>query len=195
MDRRMAANALFGVEHRRKPIQRGFTLVEVLVSVLVVAIMAVVVIPVVFGRLNDSSIRRKATTLGVLAQAIMTYHDNVGMWPSSLVQLTTKPVAGIDVNICSGAMAAKDVARWYGPYVSLVIPSTGLTIDHDVILAPLVRQSATNLQIQMQFPDPDTRTQIDAMLDTTLGGAGGIIQWTGVDPTVTLTYNLPIVGC
>lgn len=189
------ANVPLGVEHPGKSVRPGFTLVEVLVSVLVVTILAVVLIPVVFGRLNDSSIRRKATTLGVLAQAIMTYHDNVGMWPSTLVELTTKPVAGTDVNICAGAMANKDVARWYGPYVSMAIPAAGLTIDRDVILATLVRQSATNLQIQMQFPDLDTRTQIDAMLDTTLGAAGGIIQWTGVDPTVTLTYNLPIVGC
>jgi prepilin-type N-terminal cleavage/methylation domain-containing protein len=179
----------------REARRAGFTLAEVLVSVLVVAIMAAVVIPVVFGRVNDSSIRRKATTLGVLAQAIMTYHDNVGMWPSTLVQLTTKPVAGTDVNICVGAMANKDVARWYGPYIATPVPAGGLTIDRDVILAPLVRQSATNLQIQVQYPDLDTRTAIDAMLDTSLGGGAGVIQWTGVDPTVTVTYNLPIVGC
>ena len=110
----------------------GFTLAEVLVSVIVVAIMAAVVIPVIFGRINDSSIRRKATTLSVLAQAIMTYHDNVGMWPSTLTQLTTKPVAGTSTNICAGAMANKDVARWYGPYLSTPVPSTGLVIDRDV---------------------------------------------------------------
>lgn len=173
----------------------GFTLAEVLVSVLVVAVLAAIVIPVVFGRINDSSIRRKATTLGILAQAIMTYHDNVGMWPSTLVQLTTKPVAGLDVNICLGAMASRDVARWYGPYIATPVPAAGLTIDRDVILAPLVKQSATNLQIQMQYPDLDTQTSIDAMLDTTLGGAGGIIQWSGAPATTTLTYNLPIVGC
>jgi len=195
IDRRKLADSPLGAEGTEKPLRPGFTLVEVLVSVLVVATLAVIVIPVVFGRINDSSIRRKATTLGVLAQAIMTYHDNVGMWPSTLVQLTTKPVAGTDVNICSGAMANKDVARWYGPYIATPVPAAGLTIDRDVILAALVGQSATNLQIQMQYPNLDTRTTIDAMLDTTLGGAGGIIQWTGVDPTATLTYNLPIVGC
>ena len=64
-----------------------------------------------------------------------------------------------------------------------------------MILATLVRQSATNLQIQMQYPDADTQTSIDAMLDTTVGGGGGIIQWTGPVATTTLTYNLPIVGC
>jgi type II secretory pathway pseudopilin PulG len=173
----------------------GFTLVETLVAVLVVAILSVVIIPVIFGRLNDSTIRRKATTLGVLAQAIMTYHDNVGMWPSSLVQLTTKPVAGTDVNICGGAMATKDVARWYGPYIATPVPSTGLVIEDDIILAPLVQQSATNLQIQMQFVDSDTRTAIDAMLDPDVGALVGVIRWSGADPNVVLTYNLPIVGC
>jgi prepilin-type N-terminal cleavage/methylation domain-containing protein len=173
----------------------GFTLVEVLAAVLIVAVMAAVIIPVVFGRINDSAIRREATTFGVLAQAIMAYHDNVGMWPSTLVQLNTKPVAGTDVNICGGAMSNKEVARWYGPYLATPVPASGLVIDRDVVLNTLVRQSATNLQIQVQFPDNDTRTAIDAMLDSELGALVGVIRWSGSDPTVTVTYNLPIVGC
>ncbi len=187
--------AAVGTEPTRKAYRAGFTLVEVLVSVIVVAIMAAVVIPVIFGRINDSSIRRKATTLGVLAQAIMTYHDNVGMWPSTLTELTTKPIAGTDLNICSGAMANKDVARWYGPYLATPVPSAGLVIDKDVILAPLVKLSATNLQIQVQYPDADTRTAIDAMLDGDGSATTGVIRWSGVDPTMIMTFNLPIVGC
>jgi prepilin-type N-terminal cleavage/methylation domain-containing protein len=191
----MNAYVPLGIDHSRKSLRPAFTLVEVLVSVIVVAIMAAVVIPVIFGRINDSSIRRKATTLGVLAQAIMTYHDNVGMWPKTLTELTTKPVAGTDLNICSGAMANKDVGRWYGPYLATPVPSAGLVIDKDVILAPLVYQSATNLQIQVQYPDADTRTQIDAMLDGDGSATTGVIRWSGTDPTMIMTYNLPIVGC
>jgi hypothetical protein len=117
------------------------------------------------------------------------------MWPATLSVLATKPVAGTDLNICSGAMANKDVARWYGPYLNIPITTTGITIDRDVIVNTLVKASATNLQIQMTNPVLDTRTQIDQMIDSGDGGSAGSIQWTGSDPTAILTYNLPIVGC
>ena len=124
----------------------------------------------------------------------MTYHDHVGMWPSSLVQLTTKPVAGTDLNICSGAMASKDVARWYGPYVGTAIGSGGLVLEEDTVRATLVYQSATNLQIKMDYPVSDTRTQIQNLLDTDSDSTTGVIRWNTGAP-VSLTYNLPIVGC
>jgi len=182
---------------RRQPARRhrGFSLGEILAALVIVAVVAAAVIPTVYGSLRDSGTRRKATTLSTLAQAIMTYHDHVGMWPSSLVQLTTKPTAGTDVNICSGAMAAKDVARWYGPYVGTAITSGGLVLEDDTVRVALVYQSTTNLQIKMEYPVSDTRTQVQNLLDSDTDSLTGVIRWSGTDPTKTLTYNLPIVGC
>src|SRR5438105_15722792 len=90
----------------RRPL--GFTLTEILTAILLLAILAAVTVPTLFGRVSEASTRRKASTLSMLGQAIMTYHDHVGMWPSSLVQLTTKPAVG-DLNICGGSLATKDV--------------------------------------------------------------------------------------
>ena len=171
--------------------RRGFSLAEIAVAVALVAILAAVVIPSAYGSLRDASIRRKASTLSMLAQAIMTYHDHVGMWPKTLVELTTKPVAGTDQNICSTAMANKDVARWYGPYVGTPISATGLILDDDTVRAALGYPTTTNLQIKMEFPTADTRQQIGLLLDGDTSSTAGIIQSSGSQ----LTYNLPIVGC
>jgi type II secretory pathway pseudopilin PulG len=171
---------------------------EILVAVVILVIVAAVVIPTTFGRVADASIDRQASTLTTLAQATMTYHDQVGMWPSSLSQLTTAPAPGA-TNLCGNTMAAKDTARWLGPYVNFAIPGN-ISIEGNTILATLVRNPAASsapgvLQIQLQFPDASVRTAIQTLLDTDTDPLAGVIRWSGSDPTVTLTYNLPITGC
>ena len=178
--------------------RRGFSLAEILVAVTITVVLAALVIPMVVARVGDASINRQSSTLTTLAQATMTYHDHVGMWPSSLTQLTTAPTAGA-LNLCGNAMAAKDVAKWLGPYVSFSIAGD-ISLEGNSILAALVRNPAASaapglLQIQMQYPDSDVRTTIETQLDTDADNTTGVIRWTGSDPTVTLTYNLPITGC
>jgi prepilin-type N-terminal cleavage/methylation domain-containing protein len=180
--------------HRR----RAFSLMEILVAVALMVVLAAIVIPTVSGRVDDASNQRQASTLTTLAQATMTYHDQVGMWPSSLTQLTTAPTAGA-TNLCGNTMAAKDVARWLGPYVNFPI-SGNIAIEGNTILAALVRNPAASaspgvLQIQVQFPTSTVRAAIQTLLDTDSDPLAGVIQWTGSDPTVTMTYNLPITGC
>jgi type II secretory pathway pseudopilin PulG len=186
------ANA-FGLRGRS-----AFTFAEVLVSIAIAAVLGAMIIPAVLGRITDASIRRQATTLSTLAQAITTYHDHVGMWPSSLAQLSTAPVAGA-LNICGDAMAAKDVARWLGPYISFPIGGD-LTIEGDIIRNTLVRDPAASssigvIQIKLEYPSSDERTSIQNMLDVDTDNTIGSIRWSGSDPTVTLTYNIPVIGC
>lgn len=173
----------------------GFTLVEVLTALVIVVLLAAVVIPTVMGRIDDSNVRREAADLSTMAQAVMTYHDHVGMWPSSLLQLVVAPVAGAN-NICGNAHAAKDVARWKGPYVTAEIPATGIVIETDTIdvaLAQNTSASPTVLQITLKNPSVATNTAIQEILDNDTDPATGRIRWT-ISPS-RLTYNLPITGC
>jgi prepilin-type N-terminal cleavage/methylation domain-containing protein len=177
---------------------KAFSLVEILVAVAIVTIVAAFVIPMVFSRVSDASIDRQASTLTTLAQATMTYHDHVGMWPSSLTQLTTAPAPGA-TNLCGNAMAAKDTARWLGPYVNFAIAGD-ISIEGNTILAALVRSPSASaapgvLQIRLQFPESSVRTTMQTLLDTDGDPLAGVIRWSGTDPTVTLTYNLPVTGC
>lgn len=175
----------------------GLTLVELLTAIFLMAILAAIVMPAVYSRISDAQTRSKASTLSMLAQAVMTYHDHVGMWPDSLVRLNIAPTR-TNKNICANAMAAKDTARWAGPYVSVSVPATGLVIGTDTIRAILTDVTSTTpnlLQIKLQYPSSDTRTNIQTILDTDTDTAAGIIRWTGTDPLMTLTYNVPITGC
>lgn len=180
--------------HAKLRRQIGFTLVEVLAALIIVVLLAAVVLPTVMKRIDDANVRREANDLATFAQAIMTYHDHVGMWPSSLLQLVVAPVAGA-TNICGNAHAAKDVARWKGPYVTTEIPATGIVIDTDTIEAALAQIAGTPtvLQITLKNPSLATDTTIQDLLDSDIVSTTGRIRWT-VSPS-RLTYNLPITGC
>ena len=178
--------------------KNGFSLVEILAALVITVVVAAFVIPMAFGKISDASVDRQSATLTMLAQATMTYHDQVGMWPGSLKQLTTVPAAG-DLNLCGNAMAAKDVAKWQGPYVSF--PITGdISIEGNTILAALARNPAASsapgeLQISLEFTTTAIATSIQTKLDTDASSSTGVIQWTGSDPNVVVTYNLPVTGC
>lgn len=172
----------------------GLTLVEILVGVAVAAILAAFVIPTVSGRLTDAAERREASDLTTLAQAINTYHDQVGAWPSTLTQLVTQPSVG-DLNICGGSLAAKDVNRWLGPYVTMPIPSTGIVIGGSTIsntLSEVTTSSPSVIQISLTNVSSATFTDIQNMLDNDASSTTGTIRWDG---SSVLTYNLPIAGC
>jgi type II secretory pathway pseudopilin PulG len=177
---------------RRQRRRAAYTLIEVLIGVSIVVALAAVVVPTVVGRLKDGVVRREAADLSSLADAITTYHDNVGMWPSALGQLVVTPAAG-DLNICGSAMASKDVKRWVGPYLATTIPSNGIIIQDDTIQPALTRSTAvapTVLRITLKI-----RLAARAALQSIFEGDGdstkGTIRW-NVD---TLWYNIPIAGC
>jgi len=119
----------------------------------------------------------------------------MGSWPSSLTQLVTQPAVG-DHNICGGSLAAKDVARWLGPYVTMPIPSTGIVIGGATIstaLAEVTTSSPSVLQISMSNAGQTALTDIQNMLDNDSDPNAGTIRWNTT--TFVLTYNLPITGC
>ena len=108
-----------------------------MICLAIMVIVGAFVVPMAVGRLNNASYDRQASTPAMLAQATMTYHDQVGMWPSSLTQLSTQPTAGA-TNLCGNTMAAKDVAKWLGPYVNFSITGN-ISIEGNTIVAALVR--------------------------------------------------------
>lgn len=178
---------------RQRRLRSAFTLTEILVAVAIGAILAAVIIPTVSGRLTDATERREASDLTTLAQAIETYHDHMGSWPSSLTQLVTQPSVGA-LNICGGSLAAKDVARWLGPYVTMAIPATGIVIGGATIsttLTEVTSSSPSVIQIALSGEGQDAFDAIQNMLDNDVNAATGTIR----GDANTLTYNMPIVGC
>ena len=101
--------------------RKGFTLIEMLIVILVIAILALIVIPRLLGagrRAKESALRGD---LQQLRNAIQQFEADCGDYPASLDQLMTEPSGN------GGGGLALDVEGWKGPY--LRTPDNGLPVD------------------------------------------------------------------
>ncbi|MCH8274195.1 MAG: prepilin-type N-terminal cleavage/methylation domain-containing protein [Armatimonadetes bacterium] len=97
---------------------RAFTLVELLIVIIIIAVLAAVVIP----RFADSGLRSKEAALkadlNLLRGAITRFHSDTGLYPKKALELSlirsNPPPVGVDEN---GDTQAVDPADWKGPYL------------------------------------------------------------------------------
>ncbi len=92
---------------------KGFTLIEMLIVIVVIAILALIVIPRLLGAGRKA---KEATLKGDLHQlrnAIQQFEADCGDYPSSLDDLQTQPAAGTT----GGTGVELDVDGWQGPYL------------------------------------------------------------------------------
>ncbi|MGQ9454324.1 MAG: prepilin-type N-terminal cleavage/methylation domain-containing protein [Armatimonadota bacterium] len=100
----------------RKARRRGFTLVELLVVIVVLAVLAAIVLP----KFMDSSRRSKESALRsdlkLLRNAIGLFFTDTGTYPKQLSDLaaTSAPAQGLD---SSGSDVNINPADWHGPYL------------------------------------------------------------------------------
>jgi general secretion pathway protein G len=102
---------------------KGFTLIEMLIVIVVIAILALIVIPRLLGAGRKA---KEATLRGDLHQirnSIQQFEADCGDYPAGLVDLMTKPAEGTGG---SGTIAL-DVNGWQGPY--LRTPDSNLPKD------------------------------------------------------------------
>ena len=85
----------------RKRNQRGFTLVEIMVVVVIIGMLAGLVGPKIFNRLDKAKKETAKTQMGTLKTILATYRLDVGRYPESLDCL---------VRSCGGD-------GWSGPYL------------------------------------------------------------------------------
>jgi len=92
--------------------QRGFTLVEIMVVIIVLTILAAAIIPNLTGRTDDARVARARVDVASLEAAIDLFKMDLGRFPTSeegLMVLRDLP-------------QSDDATRWKGPYVKKAIP-------------------------------------------------------------------------
>ena len=124
-----------------KRVQRGFTLVELLIVVIIVSILAAIVIPQFASSTNDAKFAALTTNLSTLRSSVEMYYQQHGHYPSGAASSGGTPPAGgaagtgaintpqalIDqltlyTNAAGQAATASDVNYKFGPYVKKGLP-------------------------------------------------------------------------
>jgi general secretion pathway protein G len=93
---------------------KGFTLIEMLIVIVVIAILALIVIPRLLGAGRKA---KEATLRGDLHQirnSIQQFEADCGDYPGSLAELMDP---GPSLGSTGGTGIALDVAGWQGPYL------------------------------------------------------------------------------
>jgi general secretion pathway protein G len=101
----------------------GFTLIEMLVVVVVLAILAAIVLP----KFQDQSRRSKEASLksdlAVLRTAVATFQTDTGYYPKVMADLAATSAATVTGAYDSTGTAATITATdWHGPYITGSIP-------------------------------------------------------------------------
>lgn len=80
----------------------GFTLIELIVVIALIAVLAAVVAPNLLGKASDANRKSAMVQIEKISNAVELYRLETGQYPESLEDLVTQP-AGLE--------------RWNGPYV------------------------------------------------------------------------------
>lgn len=103
-----------GDERAHSAPRHGFTLIELIVVIAIIATLAAVVAPAIFQNVGDAKTSAAKSQIEMLGLALNAYRLDNDRFPSSeqgLEALRTKPVAG-------------EVARnWRGPYLTRLVPA------------------------------------------------------------------------
>ncbi len=87
--------------HDRR-VQRGFTLVELLLVLVILALIAGLVLPGIIGKAEGAKVRAAASQISRISMSVESFYLDTGSAPDSLNELVSEP---------------GNVTGWNGPYV------------------------------------------------------------------------------
>lgn len=113
----------------RNPLRAGFTLLEMLVTLILLGILAAVVFPVVTQQLDDAEPTKAANDLANIRTGLELFHLNVRPDYAGDLEDLANAITTADSDLSASAFGDKDTERWNGPYVDATIPSSAAAGD------------------------------------------------------------------
>jgi general secretion pathway protein G len=118
------------MNHKRHRYQRGFTLIEIMVVVVILGILAAIIIPKISDRPEQARRTKAVLDIKGIEQALSLFQMDTGFYPSTeqgLEALVEKPTTGrIPNNYREGGYLKKvPLDPWKNPYVYLSPGSHG----------------------------------------------------------------------
>jgi len=133
----------------RKAIQKGFTLVELLIVVIILALLAAIVVPQFASSTDDAKLASLDTTLGNVRSAVDLYYQQHGNYPGELTAvdaactgtdgtgtggagaqgvLAFSDQMSLYTDAQGGACSVKDLNFKFGPYLKkATLPANPIT--------------------------------------------------------------------
>ena len=177
-------------------------MMEVIVTLAIIAVMVAVMLPSLSSRLVNANSAGLAQNLKTINDAVQKYRENVGYYPSQLLFLTTKPTTS-NTDACGSTLSTTDVSSWQGPYLSLSVTTLGIRTG-DALINNALTRSPTNtssstvmdgtLSILTDEVTTAVATDVEGALDA--GSAdfnAGTVRYSST--ARQLTYVIPISGC
>jgi general secretion pathway protein G len=119
----------------RRSLQRGFTLIEIMVVVVIMGVLAALVVPKLLNRTGESKVAAAKVDISTIMQALKLYKLDNQRYPSTeqgLQALLTKPTTGPAANgwKAGGYLEKMPKDPWGNPYQYM---SPGIHGEVDVI--------------------------------------------------------------
>jgi general secretion pathway protein G len=74
-----------------RTVRGGFSLIEILIAIAIIAVMGVTLVPGLLNYLNKAKVTRAKTELKTIAQGIDMYHADTNQYPATLKDLVRRP--------------------------------------------------------------------------------------------------------
>mgnify|MGYP000465633536 CR=1 FL=1 len=103
---------------KNKNIKKGFTLVELLVVIVIIALLSSLVAPKFFGKLDDAKVKTAYTQMQMLSTALDAFRLDVGRYPTTEEGLRILWLKNSDLKNWNGAYLPKKVEEdsWGNSY-------------------------------------------------------------------------------
>ena len=198
---------------QRRPLRArlGFTLVEIVTAVIIVAALTAVTIPVFMQRSRAARADAIVSELENLRTSLLLFYNDVGRIPARLDYLYAMPVSPFDV--CAAAIPSLNSGRFRGPYVARPLYrlnpagavnsyplSTGDSVE--TILSSVTFNGVKAIQISVYGPEKDIVDLVDTKVDGAIDKDNGVIGWSSnnaspLENEYTIKFYIPVrsQGC
>jgi prepilin-type N-terminal cleavage/methylation domain-containing protein len=180
--------------------RHGWTVVEVMVALAIIALLGALVVPSIIASVDRARVKGAEDSLTALARGVGMFEDRVNAYPSRLTQLVFPIVAGTDTDICGTTYNVGQQNRWGGPYLDRTIPAAGVPIgigtvvnQFDVLPDP---SGIDYLRLVIGNVLLEDAAALDMRVDGGDGAGGGTIRWLApAGGFVTAYYLIPFADC